>query len=245
VSQAVSATAGAGCADRQLELLLLSARLAEEAGDVEGAGSDLRAAEDIAVDLGQDLEAMGALLARARLAAGADVPDPEADSRLSEGLRRLPDAVLADQPALVRAVASQIYPQDDEALEHALDVVGLPGDDEALETLGAAMRRAAARQPRLLGALMDILGDAADPAEPPAGAGPTSTTEILRLARDRGTLDTLARRLLALPDTSGEIVAGVAAAMGARGLPPPSSTAPTAEPDNASEGNGPPRPGPS
>ncbi|WP_406277063.1 ATP-binding protein [Streptomyces sp. NBC_00191] len=245
VSQAVSATAGAGCAERQLELLLLSARLAEEAGDVESAGGDLRAAEDIAVGLGQDLEAMGALLARARLAAGADVPDLEADSRLSEGLRRLPDAVLADQPALVRAVASQIYPQDPKALEHALDVVGLPGDDEALQTLGAAMRRAAARQPRLLGALMDILGDAADPAEPHAGTGPTSTTEILRLARDRGTLDTLTRRLLALPDASGEIVAGVAAAMrvGATGLPPPSSTDRTAEGNNASEGNGPPRPG--
>ncbi|TQK50394.1 AAA ATPase-like protein [Streptomyces sp. SLBN-118] len=245
VSQAVTAAAGAGCAERQLELLLLSARLAEEAGDVEGAGDDLRAAEDIAVDLGQDLEAMGALLARARLAAGADEPDAEADSRLAERLHRLPDAVLADQPALVRAVASQIYPQDPNALGHALDVVGLPGDDEALETLGTAMRRAAARQPRLLGELMDILRDAADPAGPHAGTGPSSTTEILRLARDRGTLDPLAQRLLAVDDESGEIAAGVAAAMrvGASGLPTPSSTAHTAEPENVSEGNGPPRPG--
>ncbi|MFI1397221.1 ATP-binding protein [Streptomyces sp. NPDC020681] len=215
-SDAIASAQGGGCEERQLELLLLSARLAEDADDPASADRDLRMAEDIAVALGQDLEAMGALLARARLAAGAEVPDSEADSRLAQRLRVLPDDVLADQPALVRAVASQVYVNDPAALEHALEVVGLPADDEALETLGAAICRAASRQPALLVALMDILGDAAGPSQPQAcGAGPSDTTGILRLARDRGTLDAVARRLLAVPDESGEIAAGVAAAMGA------------------------------
>lgn len=157
---------------------------------------------------------MGALLARARLTAGADGADPEADQQLAERLRMLPDAVLADQPVLVRAVASQIYDRAPGALDHALEVVGLPADDETLDTLGAAMRRATSRQPALLGRVMGILNEAAGPSRQPAGGAPTGIAGILRLARDRGTLGTLARRLLAVPDKSGEIVAGVAAAMG-------------------------------
>lgn len=214
VTEATSAAAVSGCAEQQLELLLLSARLAEDADDVQSADHDLRLAEDIAVALGQDLEAMGALLARARLTSRSEAPDLEADSELAERLRLMPDAVLADQPALVRAVASQIYSQDPDALQHAVEVVGLPADDEALEAIGEAIRRAVTGQPQLLGTLMDILGDAAGPSKPQSGAGPSSTTGILRLARDRGTLDALARRLLAVRDKSGEIAAGVAAAMG-------------------------------
>ncbi|NUK22003.1 ATP-binding protein [Streptomyces lunaelactis] len=245
VSEATGRAEGAGCAERQLELLLLSARLAEEAGNLESAGRELRLAEDVAVGLGQDLEAMGALLARARLVAGADVPDPEVDSQLALRLRLLPDAVLVDQPVLVRAVASQIYAQDPEALDHALDVVGLPADDEALDILGEAMRRAVAHRPGLLGALMEILDEAAGPARQQAGAAPSSITGILRLARDRGTLDELARRLLTVTDESGEIAAGVAAAMraGAGGRPAKRPrTAAAAERVPGSEGNGPPRP---
>ncbi|MFG2093371.1 ATP-binding protein [Streptomyces sp. NPDC048612] len=214
-ADAIDVTEHAGCGERRLELLLLSARLAEEAGDLAGAGRALRVAEDVAVGLGQDLEAMGALLARARLTAGADGGDLEADAQLAERLRRLPDAVLADRPVLVRAVASQIYDRAPGALDHALEVVGLPADDETLDTLGAAMRRATGRQPALLGRVMEILDEAAGPSRQPAGGAPTGITGILRLARDRGTLDALARRLLAVPDRSGEIVAGVAAAMGA------------------------------
>ncbi|MFC4611432.1 AAA family ATPase [Streptomyces maoxianensis] len=256
-SDATASAEGAGCAEQQLELLLLSARLAEDAGDLANADRDLRVAEDIAVGLGQDLEAMGALLARARLTAGAEGPDSEADTQLAQRLRLLPDAVLADQPALVRAVASQIYAQDPEALDHTLEVVGLPADDEALETLGTAIRRAASRQPALLGTLMDILGDAAGPTQPQEedaegpcqgtiqSAGPCNTTEILRLARDRGTLDGLARRLLAVRDRSGEIIAGVAAAMGAgaHGRTKRRSSAAHPAEGNDYGGNGPARPG--
>ncbi|MGW6454949.1 ATP-binding protein [Streptomyces sp. NPDC055078] len=226
------------CPEQRLELLLLSAGLAEDAGDLAGAHRDLRRAEDIAVDLGEDLEAMGALLARSRLtdraesgdvgsgdaesrdagsrdAESGDAGSRDAGSRLAQKFRHTPDAVLADQPALVRAVASQVYVRDPGALQHALEVVGLPTDDEALETLGTAIRSAAGRQPALLGSLMGILRDAAGPSRPQRGAGPASTTGILRLARERGTLDTLAQRLLAVPDKSGEIAGAVATAMGA------------------------------
>ncbi|MFE0188382.1 ATP-binding protein [Streptomyces sp. NPDC058989] len=214
VAQALGPAERAGCGERHLELLLLSARLAEEAGDRESAGRDLRVAEDVAVGLGQDLEAMGALLAQAQLTAGDGGADLEADEQLAERLRQLPDHVLADQPVLVRAVASQIYELEPGALDHALEVVGLSADDETLDALGAAMRRATLRQPALLGAVMEILNEAAGPTRPEAGGAPSSIAGILRLARDRGTLDELARRLLATPDESGEIVAGVAAAMG-------------------------------
>ncbi|MFH8629511.1 ATP-binding protein [Streptomyces lydicus] len=215
VAEALGPAERAGCGERRLELLLLSARLAQEDGDRSGADRALRTAEDVAVGLGQDLEAMGALLARAQLT--DDLPDvqSEADHQLAERLAELPDAVLAGRPVLVRAVASQIYQRAPGALAHALEVVGLPADDETLDELGAAMRRATRRQPALLGRVMEILDDAAGPTRPQAGGAPTGISGILRLARDRGTLDALARRLLDVPDTSGEIVAGVAAAMGA------------------------------
>ncbi len=237
-SRAIASAEGAGCTERQLELLLLSARLSQDADDLERADEDLRRAEDIALGLGQDLEAMGALLARARLGSGAELPDSEAGDRLARRLRVVPDAVLADQPVLVRAVASQIYAQDPEALDHALDVVGLPSDDEALETLGSAICRAVSRRPELLSPLMDILGGAAGPTA--AGGRPSNTTDILRLARDRGTLDGLARRLLAVPDESGEIAAGVAAAMGAgaAGRTPRTPARRPSDDGNGHEGNG-------
>ncbi|MEU9501643.1 ATP-binding protein [Streptomyces sp. NPDC048196] len=214
VADALVPAGRAGCGERRLELLLLSARLAQEDGDPVHADRALRAAEDVAVGLGQDLEAMGALLARARLTADEGRAEPATGRQLAERLRKLPDDVLTEQPVLVRAVASQIYTQAPGALEHAVEVVGLPSDDETLDALGAAMRRATRRQPALLGKVMEILDEAAGPSRPEPGAAPTSIAGILRLARDRGTLDALARRLLAVPDRSGEIVAGVAAAMG-------------------------------
>ncbi|WP_308378107.1 ATP-binding protein [Streptomyces sp. ISL-98] len=221
VSNAIGPAERAGCAERQLELLLLSARLAEEADDLVSADTDLRLAEDIAVGIGHDLEAMGALLARARMVAGAEIPDPQVDRELAMRLRVLPDAVLAGQPALVRAVASQIYAEDPGALDHALDVVGLPEEDETLDILGGAMSRASSERPGLLRDLMGMLDEAVGPQRQQAGGSPSGITDILRLARDRGTLDVLARQLLTVPDESGEIAAGVAAAMraGAGGGP--------------------------
>ncbi|WP_262387221.1 ATP-binding protein [Streptomyces sp. TRM49041] len=165
------------CAERELELLLLSARLSEEDGDLDSADRDLRLAEDVAIGLGQDLEAMGALLARARLDGSAEVPDREADTRLARRLRQVPDAVLADQPLLVRAVASQVYTLDARALDHAVDLVGLPEGDEVLETLGEALRRAVVQDQALLRPLMGILQRA-------AGAGDTTARPAGPVGRD-------------------------------------------------------------
>ncbi|MEU0275651.1 AAA family ATPase [Streptomyces sp. NPDC006307] len=224
------------CAERQLELLLLAARLAQEDGDPAAADRDLRRAEDIAVRLGHELEAIGALLARTRLSGGggSGVPgDEKADGRLGRRLREVPGAVLAGQPELVRAAASQVHARDPQALGHALAAVGLPADDGVPDVLGAAIRRAVAHRPGLLGTVMDLLVDAAGPARRPDAPPPSSVTGILRLARGHGTLDALARRLLDVPDDSGEIAAGVAAAMGLdapgrdRPGPPPPAPAPT------------------
>ncbi|WP_236242236.1 hypothetical protein [Streptomyces sp. CC228A] len=287
VSEAVEGTRDAGCGERRLELLLLSARLAQEDGDTEGADSELRLAEDVAIGLGQHLEAMGTLLARSRLAGGprergadgARDADADAEAELARRLRGVPDAVLAEQPALVREVAAQVYTLDARALDHALALVGLPEDDEALEVLGGALQRAVRRDGRLLPPLMALLHQAAGPAAGPpprerpeegaghglrrrtqqqaqqtrqarrprqeeggrqeAAAGAASASgvapasgvaDILRLARDRGTLEELARRLLVLRDEGGEIAAGVASALrtgtGPAGPPAPAGARP-------------------
>ncbi|MGX8904350.1 AAA family ATPase [Streptomyces netropsis] len=243
-SEAIDRAEEAGCAEQRLELLLLSARLAEEDGDRESADRELQVAEGVAAGLGQDLEAMGALLARARLTAGTPV-DPEVDNQLARRLRQLPDATLMDQPVLVRAVAAEVYERDPRALDHALEVVGLPGtDDGVLEDIGAAINRAASHRPQLRGALMKILDTAVGTPRP--SSEHSSIIGILREVRDRGTLDDLARRLLVLRDESGELLAGVATAM-RRGTAGPSARAPAtsalmARPGTPVEGNGPQRP---
>ncbi|MEN8652778.1 ATP-binding protein [Streptomyces sp. 21So2-11] len=234
-SDAVDRAEDAGCAEQRLELLLLSARLAEEDGDLESADRELRVAEGVAAGLGQDLEAMGALLARARLTAGSATGDAEVDTQLALRLRQLPDATLVDQPVLVRAVAAEVYEQDPGALDHALEVVGLPGaTDGALDALGRAIDRAVSRQPKLRGALKKIMDSAVGTPLPQTYAVSAGVVAVLREARNRGTLDQLARRLLVLRDESGEIVAGVAEAMRA-------GTAGT--PCDPTERNGPDRPG--
>ncbi|WP_327363672.1 hypothetical protein [Streptomyces sp. NBC_01296] len=243
--EAVDRAEGAGDVDAQLDLLLLSARLAEEDGDLQEAERDLAEAEDLATGLGRDFDAMGATLARARLAASRK-GDSDADRRLARQLRQLPDEALAEQPVLVRAVAAEVSRHDPAALGHTLEVVGLPDtDDGALDALADTIVRVLAEQPELRFALAKILENAVGPvpqARPvqqqlPPTPPPPSMAAMLREARDRGTLDALARRLLVLHDHSGALVSGVAAAMGA-GTPGPAPSAPdrTAE---TGERNGP------
>ncbi|MFD3554657.1 AAA family ATPase [Streptomyces goshikiensis] len=256
---AVDRAEEAGSTDVRLDLLLLSARLAEEDGDPGAAERDLVEAEDIATGLGRDFDAMGAMLHRARLAAspgaGSDI-----DRRLAVRLRGLTDEALTEQPVLVRAVAAEVSREDPVALDHTLEVVGLPdADDAALEALAVSIDHVVAREPELRLALARILENAAGRAQPaqcarqyaqpppppslphtvgggtgrpagtssasgtsqetvrPTGSTHTSMSGVLRAARDRGTLDRLARKLLELRDQSGELVSGVATAMGAGG----------------------------
>ncbi|MFB6614640.1 AAA family ATPase [Streptomyces sp. NPDC056367] len=250
---AVEGADRAGFPELQLELLLLSARLAQEDGDLAAAGADLVEAEEIATDLGRDFEALGALLARARLGGGSEDRDTEAGGRLAERLRRLTDAELARQPALVRAAAAEVSREHPRVLERTLDVVGLPDTEEGvLDTLAEAIGRAVARRPELRGALLDLLEEAVAPPDGPRARASSGThagmAGILREARRRGTLDPLARQLLDLDDRSGTLASGVAAAMGS-GTPgtavpaahapaPESAPAPAPAERTPHEGNG-------
>ncbi|WP_371645877.1 AAA family ATPase [Streptomyces sp. NBC_00597] len=255
--EAVDRAEEAGDADAQLDLLLLAAHLAEEDGDVRDAERDLAEAEDIATGLGRDFDAMGAMLARSRLASAPE-GGSEIDRRLARRLRQLPDEALAEQPVLVRAVAAEVSRLDPAALGHTLEVVGLPDtDDGALDALAQTIGRVLAVQPELRFALAKILQNAVGPVPPspppspspspspsssppssepprkggaPSGAPYTGMAGILREARSRGTLDGLARRLLVLRDRSGELVSGVAAAMGAA-TPGPAPPAPVRTPE--------------
>ncbi|WP_328972688.1 AAA family ATPase [Streptomyces sp. NBC_00239] len=212
----------------QLELLLLSARLAEEDGDIREAQFALAEAEDVATRIGRNFEAMGALLARAKLNAASPEANTEAGAKLARQLRSMPAEQLNRYSALVRLAAAQVSEQDPKVLEHTLEVVGLPASEDVVrDTLAEAIRRAAADQPQLHEPLLAILKSAAGPPEPgeagatpTADAPPTGTAGILREAQRRGTLDELARRLLQVKDQSGELLSGVAAAMGA-GTPAP------------------------
>lgn len=212
----------------QFELLLLSARLAEEDGDVKEADRALAEAEDVATRVGRDFEAMGALLARAKLTAASPEENPEAATKLARQLRSMPAEQLNRNSAMVRLAAAQVSRLDPKALEHTLEVVGLPASEDAVpDTLAEAIRRAVADQPQLRQALLKILEGAAGPPEPreagaapTADAPPTGTAGILREAQRLGTLDELARRLLQIKDQSGELLSGVATAMAA-GAPVP------------------------
>ncbi|MCX5195328.1 ATP-binding protein [Streptomyces sp. NBC_00249] len=240
----------------QLELLLVSARLAEADGDLAEADDDLAEAEEIATGLGKDFEALGALLTRAQLASRTEEHDQDAGSRLAARLQQLPDAELVRQPALVRAAVAEVSRDHPRILEHALDVVGLPEtEDGVLEILGEAIARVVAARPELRASLLRLLEDSAGSPDPSAavlrsatGATHQGVPGMLREARRLGTLDRLAGRLLTLDDRSGELASGVAAAMGAGAPGPavPTGTGPVAsEPGEAdpsaespAEGNG-------
>ncbi|MFD7627344.1 AAA family ATPase [Streptomyces sp. NPDC059851] len=197
-------------ADAQLELLQLCGRLAEQDDDLGEAEHDFAEAEALATALGRPFEAMGVMLDRAGVTLS---PERTAEIRdgLAQRLRMLPDKALAEHPVLVRNVAAAVGRWHPEALDRVLRGVGLPEvGDSALDALAERIDGAVARQPDLGPALGEILRDAADP----VNAAHVSTTGDLREARSRGYLDELARRLLVLRDPSGELVAGVAAAMG-------------------------------
>ncbi|WP_448702249.1 hypothetical protein [Streptomyces avidinii] len=218
---AVQGADAAGFPELRLELLLLSARLAEADGDVSEADEDLAEAEEAATSLGRDFESLGALLSRARLAAGTEAHNREIDGRLAGRLRQLPNAELARRPALVRAAAAAVARDHPGVLERTLHVVGLPETEEAvLEYLAQAIERVVASRPELRGPLLGLLKDAAGPSDGAYSSGSTHTGVLgmLRTARARGTLDRLAGALLHLDDRSGELASGVAAAM-ASGAP--------------------------
>ncbi|MFD5322319.1 trypsin-like peptidase domain-containing protein [Streptomyces sp. NPDC127092] len=182
--RAVDRAEEAGCAETRLELLQLSARLAQDAGDFADADRDLQEAEDVAAGLGLPYESIGVLVARSRLAAAANVNSEETDARLARRLRGLPDEDLARQPALARAAAVSACRVDPPALARALRLVGLPEDDEAVvSALARWFDTAMADEPQLREPLARILESAAagaPAAGAPAPGAPTTGTSTAR-----------------------------------------------------------------
>ncbi|MEV6246707.1 trypsin-like peptidase domain-containing protein [Streptomyces sp. NPDC051742] len=219
--RAVDGAAEAGCAETQLELLQLSARLAQDEGAFADADRDLQEAEEIAAGLGLRYESLGVLVARSRLASLADVDAAPARERLARTLRGMPDADLARQPSLARTAAAAACPADPRLLEHTLRLVGLPADEEAVVTeLAHWIDTTLGDEPGLRGPLARILEAAAG--EPYPGDDRLDRARIerdLREARRRGTLDSVARQALTLRDGSGDLLLGVASAMDAGPLP--------------------------
>ncbi|MFE1548033.1 trypsin-like peptidase domain-containing protein [Streptomyces sp. NPDC058718] len=247
--RAVDRAAGAGCGEIQLELLQLSARLAQDAGDFADADRDLQEAEEIAAGLGLRYESLGVLVARSRLAALADGDAAPAEARLARTLRGMPDAELARQPSLARTAAATACRADPQLLEHTLRLVGLPADEDAVVgELAHWIDTTMTDEPRLREPLARILDTAAGDS-PSIGTGTSTGTGsgalrmgrerielALREARRRGTLDSVARQALTLRDGSGDLLLGVASAMDAGphpydpvpygpGHPPPSDPA--------------------
>ncbi|MEV7615096.1 AAA family ATPase [Streptomyces sp. NPDC089799] len=208
----------AGFPRLQLELLTLSAWLAEADGDLASAADDLADAERVATGLGDGLEALGARFARANLGFGAAAETGgSAGDQLAGRLHELSDADLTNQAALVREAAAEVAHAHPQLLERALEVVGLPQDDQqVVSALALAIDRAVAQEPGLRDELDALLKNAA-PQVPPTTPGemrtPRETPDSLREAQQLGTLNGLARRLLDLQDRSGELASGVAAAM--------------------------------
>ncbi|MFJ7067678.1 trypsin-like peptidase domain-containing protein [Streptomyces sp. NPDC101115] len=238
--RAVDRAEEAGCAEARLELLQLSARLAQDAGDFAEADRDLQEAEAVAAGLGLPYESIGVLVARSRLATIANADSAETDARLARRLRGLPDEDLARQPALARAAAVSACRVDPPALARTLRLVGLPEDDEAVvSALARWFDTAMADEPQLREPLARILesaaagapaarggtggGPARAPGYPSASVSasgvlaapmpPDRVEEALREARRHGTLDSLAWRALTLDDRSGDLLLGVAAAV--------------------------------
>ncbi|MFD3724929.1 trypsin-like peptidase domain-containing protein [Streptomyces sp. NPDC058671] len=222
--RAVDGATEAGCAETQLELLQLSARLAQDTGDFAVADRNLQEAEEIAAGLGLRYESLGVLVARSRLAALADVDAAPARERLARTLRGMPDADLARQPSLARTAAAAACRSDPQLLEHTLRLVGLPADEETVVTeLARWIDTTLTDEPALREPLTRILESAAGEAYPAPAAGArldlARIERDLRAARRRGTLDGVARQVLTLRDDSGDLLLGVAAAMDSGPLP--------------------------
>jgi hypothetical protein len=199
----------------RLEQLLLSARLATEDGDLAAAEDDLTTAETVATSLNRDLEALGALLERARLSnrLGAPVNPSDADAELAARLVRVSDETLASRPTLLRAVAAEVGDREPQVLDRALALVGLPeGDDSTVPRLTEAITDAVSHQPRLVDAVLSAARGLAVRWASPVAA---DVADCLEEARSKGTLNQFARRLLRMQDDSGALRSGLAAAMGA------------------------------
>ncbi len=203
------------CGDAYFELLLASAEVARAVGDIAAADTDLLQAERVATSLGREFDALGVMLQRAQLHESVHSPDEDdVDSALVRRIESLPDSTLARRPTLVRAIAAEVGRRRPRVLAHAIDLVGLPdGSEWRLRTLADAIVGTVVARPAVAETLRRLGWDS-----PPAGSptGDATTEQVLgalRSARRAGTLDRVAKELLAIDDDSGRLRDGVATAM--------------------------------
>ncbi|HEU5266844.1 MAG TPA: AAA family ATPase [Jatrophihabitans sp.] len=199
------------CGDTYLELLLKSADMAATRGDLDAADTDLQRAERAATSLGRELDALGALLRRAQLHPNDTAAGGAADAALVRRVEDMPDPVLAGASSLLRAVAAEVGRRQPRVLAQALDLVGLPVPTErTLQRLAERIMTALADQP----AVADVLARLAHTPPDEWTAPQVSQVQgLLDEVRVEGNLDSVAKELLTVRDSSGALVAGVAEAM--------------------------------
>ncbi len=198
------------CDEVRLELLLLSARLHAKSGDLASADADLDRAEQTASSLGRDLDALAALLMRARLheQAGPDSRQAAAEDLIGR-VQSTDEAVLATRSALFRAIAAEVGPHAPEILAQAVTQVGLPPlTGPAVADLAGAVAGALDEPEvaKVVGLADEDRMQSADPAV-------EQVAQVLESADSNGRLDEIAQDLLATPDEAGALRQGIAAAM--------------------------------
>ena len=201
--------------DQQLELLLLSAKLAAEDDDWAAADSDLDLAGRVALRLGHDLDSLGVLLLRARLLEArpelaANSLDEDARTALVARVRQVPDELLSSRPALFRAVAGEVGTEEPDVLAHALELVGLPAMSDAdRSALSDAIVQSMEEAD-----LGKVLADFAN--QPPqfwSSPHPAVVRRFVDQISGTSQLDELAKHLLAARDRTGALQRSIASAM--------------------------------
>ncbi len=197
-----------------LELLLLSARVAADDGDLPTADSELELAEAAARALGNDMETLGVLLQRVRLRESLPAEFPgsrdEVKRALTTHVHHVSDAVLSERPALYRAVAAEVADEEPAVLAHAVELVGLPAlSRQRVSALAAAIVEGLG-SPGVVTALAEAARD------DPERWRHASRDDVERLITETGAtgrLETLVQQLVSVEDRSGRIRHGIAAAM--------------------------------
>jgi tetratricopeptide (TPR) repeat protein/ABC-type transporter Mla maintaining outer membrane lipid asymmetry ATPase subunit MlaF len=200
------------CDEVRLELLLLSARVHAKSGDLASADADLDRAEQTASQLGRDLDALGALLMRARLheQAAPDSRQAAAEDALIARVENTDDDVLATQPALFRAIAAEVGSRAPEILTQAVTQVGLPPlSGPAVADLAGVVTETLDEP----GVAKVVAGLADQDSKQTADSPAAEVAQLLESADSNGRLDEVAQHLLATPDETGALTQGIAAAM--------------------------------
>ena len=198
-----------------LELLLLSARLAADQGDLATADSELEVAEAAATALGDDLEILGVLLQRIQLheSVAEDAPDSALRAvkhHLMSLVQQVSDAVLSERPALYRAVAAEVADEQPDVLARAVDLVGLP--ILSRQSL-SALAQVIAEELGVPGVTAALARASRETPERWQRAGLGDVERLLREAGASGRLDDLVRQLVSVNDRSGRLRESIAAAM--------------------------------